>query len=1738
MYFYIYLINVGLLPLQAILESYQPNFTTTGNSNASQVSNFMPFVFSAATQSSLSSYIAAFSEFLKQQKASINLRDLAYTLSSRRTRLTTTAYFVAQNIDELCTKLDRSLQETGSLAASPNLGLAPQNPRIIGVFTGQGAQWARMGANLITESPTARGIIEALDRRISRLPSAHQPDWTILGELLKDESSSQVAKAHVSQPLCTAVQIMLVDILRSSGIRFSTVVGHSSGEISAAYAAGIISADDAVCIAYYRGLYSHLACGSDGKRGAMIAVGTSRDDAEELCSTAEFEGRVSIAACNSSSSVTLSGDEDAIEEMRIIFEDEQKFVRRLKVETAYHSHHMNACLESYRDALQSLDIKLSPRPSCTWVSSVFGGDVMHGQQFLKGKYWERNLTSPVLFSQSIASAIETSGPFDIAIEVGPHPSLKGPTLQTNQDSIGQLLPYTGLLRRNQNDIDSFSQGLGYAWERLSTTVVNLEACDRFLSGGLQAKFVNGLPTYCWQHDKEYWHESRYSKSIRNHRGGVHELLGHLTPDSTKVELRWRHVLCPREISWLTGHQLQGQIVFPAAGYISLAVEASLSFARDEPVQVVEILDLDICQALTFDEENSTVETLFSLSDMQPPNRGFIHGTFKYYSYAEKRGTSLELVLMARGNICMRLGVPSKTILAPRSQPASNMISVEPHQHYSSLERLGYQYTGPFYGLFDLKRKLGATTSSLLKVERSSLLIHPATLDSAFQSILLAHCFPGDGRLWSLHVPKKIQRVTINPFLCTSSGNLLHLDATQSYNDAPGLHGDVDIYPDGQSYAMAQVEGLECIPFSQSNISDDKSLFASMKWIGNLPDAEIVGNQCLATEEQHALAQLLERVSYFHLRNLDREIPENHASRSHGPYRNFFQFASHAQKQPHCKPEWAGDTHEKIKDASERFLDSIDLKFLNFIGQKYASIVRGETTAIENAMKDDLLTQLYENGLGLQVFTKHLADVVSQVTCKFPWMNVLEIGAGTGGATKQIFSKIKQNFCSYTFTDISSGFFPKAQNVFKDSSHKIVYQPLDISEDPEKQGFIEHSYDLIIASLVLHATPVLEETLKNVRRLLKPGGFLIMVEMTTTNVIRSGAIFGAFPGWWLGADDGRVLSPCIHPTDWDLALRCTGFSGCDSISPNNEPLVWPLNVIVSQAIDDRVKFLRDPLSSATFWTKKVPELHFQSLVLIGGQTTKTSRLISYLKALLVDFCQNIQIIKTLTELKTPDIILSTAIINLSELDKPLFKDLSASTFDNFKELLHNARTVVWVTEGRRAKNPYANMTLGLIRSALRELPSLNFQFLDIENCHTLDGCLFAEALLRLRALSVWQGDVAQQDLLQCIEPEMVLCKDKWMVPRLTRSKDMNERFNSSRRPIFKELDSSETRLELKHFESEYSLRQRLIYQRAESHGFNFKTTHSLMSSIKVGSCGYFFVLLGIDSNSGAHMIGLSRENCSCVSMGEELFVVCNPPPQREAELVLLFALQILASHFLKDVSPGNTIWLHESPIAFIPIIENEATKAGVVLFFTTSDPNAKRGDWVIVHNHTPARRVRQIVPRNLALFLNFSKSVDSISTLLPSSCQCETIDTLLSKVAFVKSGFAPEPLQRQTNDALDAIQPYLADAVELGSLDVLPPDSIPIDHTNELSIIDWVSQPRLSVKIAPADAETHIFSGTKTYWLVGLTGDLGLSLCEWMTSHGARYIVLTSRNPHVEPSWLDKMNNTGAVITVFSWFVPF
>lgn len=496
-----------------------------------------------------------------------NLIDLAYTLGNRRSLFSSRGFTVASHASHRKDGL-------GSLT------VAERNSKpVIGfVFTGQGAQWARMGAELMTYYPSFLSTIRQLDDVLDELADA--PDWTLEDTLLLSSDISPVNEAEYAQPLTTAIQVALVELLRAWGVNPSVTVGHSSGEIAASYAAGHISASEAIIYAYYRGLVVKNVKGN----GAMLAVGLGAGAVEPYLE--KTHGKVVVACHNSPSGVTLSGDAEEIEMLQKELSEKSIFARVVKTGgKAYHSQQMAPAAEKYEALIRNakktalpLDIPLNN--NARMVSSV-SNSVLEEDAVIDEVYFSRNLKQPVLFTQALQTLLNEprfSG-VDTLIEIGPHSAMSGPIRQIKLELGLSQLDYLPSLLRGE---DAASQLLKLAGELFLRnypldleTITSVEQTTE--TGKVVLKhgnFIVDLPPYQWGR-KPYWAEARHSAEHRHPKNPRHDLLGSLVPGASLSEPSWRNFLRIRDVPWLVDHSLGGEAVFPAAGYFSSKLERFL-----------------------------------------------------------------------------------------------------------------------------------------------------------------------------------------------------------------------------------------------------------------------------------------------------------------------------------------------------------------------------------------------------------------------------------------------------------------------------------------------------------------------------------------------------------------------------------------------------------------------------------------------------------------------------------------------------------------------------------------------------------------------------------------------------------------------------------------------------------------------------------------------------------------------------------------------------------------------------------------------------------------------------------------------------------------------------------------------------------------------------------------------------------------------------------------------------------
>ncbi|KAF3480350.1 Beta-ketoacyl synthase, active site protein [Arthroderma uncinatum] len=1736
----------------AILESYGQldRGTPLTAAPSEPVSPFLPYLFSAASEKSLRILVESYGEYLNNNPG-IDVRKLAYTLACHRSAFAYKISYPAAGQEELSKAIETSLSAESSPFTSRS---SVKEPSILGIFTGQGAQWPQMGAQLIQSSLYAENIITELDMALTALPESDRPSWTLRDELLANADTSRLGEAAVAQPVTCAVQIMLVGLLRRAGVRFQSVVGHSSGEIAAAYAAGFISSTDAIRIAYYRGFHSKLAKGPSGQLGGMLAVGTSYEDAQELCALEDFEGRIVVAASNSATSVTISGDLDAIEEVKVILEEEEKFVRSLRVDKAYHSHHMKSVAQSFIDSLRACSITLltPPADAPTWHSSVYQDTVIDANTALDGQYWTDNLNRPVLFSQALETASKSVELFNAALEVGPHPTLKGPALDTIQQATNGKLEYIGCLSRGKNDIQSFSGALGAIWSAAGPSAVDFSAFQAavFEDASTITAF-DDLPRYPWSHDRVLWAESRSTKLMRQQDDHWHDILGTREADGTEEEWRWRNILTPKELPWLTDHALQGQTVFPATGYFCLAMEAIMQVAGKRPVQLLELTDLKIRKAIAIDERDGT-ETIVSLTKIQQDEQE-ITAYFACFSTISR--DSLQLALNSTGNVRVILGEPAPDILAPRSPPIHGMQPVDSEHFYEEVAKIGYNYGPTFRGIQSLERKLGHSRGKIVGPPNNetgtALLFHPGMLDAALQGMLCGFSSPGDGRLWSLHAPSTIRRVTLVPSLCgMDMTKEVHFDCAVTDVEFNRLTGDVEVFQSDTGYKSISVEGTSFIPFTAATHIHDRQLFAYDGWGLEAPNGALALGSYRATADEIQKGLDAERVAFYYLRALHETVPQDERTALQLPshHEALFDYAQHiydiVQKDEHAyvKREWMNDTYEEICAIMERYgPKDPDFLLIAASGENLPAVVRGETTILEHMTKGNKLNNYYQNALGFHKLNELISITAAQIAHRYPNMNICEIGAGTGGSSRAIFGKLGAAYTSYTYTDISAGFFEKAQEEFAPYRNRMIYKTLDITSSPVDQGFVEGAYDLVVAANVLHATPDLEETLRSTRRLLKPGGYLVMMEFIDESVMRLGVIIGGLPGWWVGRETGRRYSPNVPLEQWNELLLKSGFGGIDTHTPVYDPVVMPASIITARAIDDQITMLKSPLSIAE---GSLPSSKRTDLIILGGSKNTTMALVDGVSSYLKPHYKSVIQINALEDLNVTSIPEKCSVINLSDFDGPFWTDITTDRFEKLKALLMVSVNLLWVTWGSSRDNGDGAMTVGFFRSLFYELPESQLQILTLESPAPESGTasLIAERILRLEITTGWQRTPSGNGKLWSIEPEYRMEQGEILVPRVIPERHQNDRYNSAKRKIITEVNLKQAIVTLGWGNNEYNLREQETSSFPTLPGYRrVRVDTSILSSL-LTPAGRLFVSLGTDLDNGGRVLSVSPKNASTIQVSEQWSVPVDVGRGIDVQY-LSFLLGYLSSRNIAALLPcGGTLVAHEPDPGLASMLSRHPAMSGSRVVFTTSNPQLVRRNWVLLHPRTPSRQLKAALPRDVSMYLDLSsdwstvpctESLGSrISACLPPLCEKFDGAVLGARESSQRPGSHDESIHQLLMD-VNAFAVAQLNGVPDGMPMRLYPLSYIVSNTEPLgpmSLVNWHSESEVPVQVEPIFNRNDLFQPDKTYWLLGLAGDLGRSLCDFMVTRGAQHVVLSSRNPVADTQWIEDHALQGVTVS--------
>ncbi|KAL9630422.1 MAG: hypothetical protein Q9164_006425 [Protoblastenia rupestris] len=696
---------------------------------------------------------------------------------------------------------------------------------------------------------------------------------------------------------------------------------------------------------------------------------------------------------------------------------------------------------------------------------------------------------------------------------------------------------------------------------------------------------------------------------------------------------------------------------------------------------------------------------------------------------------------------------------------------------------------------------------------------------------------------------------------------------------------------------------------------------------------------------------------------------------------------------------------------------------------------------------------------------------------------------------------------------------------------MMFKTLNIEGDVMAQGFSEQSFDLIIASNVLHTATGLVQAIKNIRRLVKPGGYLLLQE-PTGELLRFNFMMCGRPDWWCRMDDGRELKPTISPVEWDSLLRQCGFAGVDSIAYDSQDVkMHTTSVMVTQATDEKIHMLRHPLLALS-----TLDMAPTNVLIIGGKSLVTARMINELSSILFSWKGDIITAMSFESLDSSILPSIGAVVSLEDLDAPVLQFLTPRKFENMQQTFAQIRSMLWITNGSRGENPYHTALVGLGRSIISESPHLTLQFLDVDTTENVENTI-AESLVRLLIAEL--PDLTGNSRLWTTEPEIVLESGKTLIPRVLPLKAPNDRLNSMRRVITVPVRADESIVAISASgdveDPVYTAREIQTGQWPDLEDYlEIQVTHCTAYPMSVTDNTRLYVCIGSVVGKQEKVLALATSNASITTVPTSWQIPLCVVNGKEAELLETVARQLSSQGIAKIIERVDKTILFDPDEQLAAIIQTLASGIGKKPIFLTSTirPTLSDIQWRFINSYTPKRTIQSLLPSDTRLFLNLSvkgqNAKSRIEECLPTSCS--TIDIFQNRSTY--SDGVPESLQEILSFALNASRAILPSHPNTLATPIVNASDLVTGGkpTSFFTIVDWANNILIPTLQQPIDASTF-FSAEKTYLLVGLAGELGQSVCKWMVQNGARNLVVSSRTPQMEPKWKEDLQDMGAIVNI-------
>jgi acyl transferase domain-containing protein/acyl carrier protein len=722
---------------------------------------------SAKSPEALTSLALAYQELLSDKQVH-NLGDICFTAAVRRTHLEYRLAVVAENRLDMAEQIAEWLQNDNQSRQSKLL-LPTENHKVVFVFPGQGSQWIGMGRELMQREPLFRDVL-------TQCETAMQPfvDWSLRSQLAAnpDDAHYRLDQIDVIQPTLLAIEIALAELWRAWGIQPDAVLGHSMGEVGAAYIADAITLEDAMRIICHRSLLMRRTSG----QGAMAVVELTVAETEEWLH--DFADSLSIAVSNSPRSTVISGDPEALDELLAALQAQEIYCRKVKVDVASHSPQM----EPLQGELRAFLVDVMPRSGNIPIYATSQATISNGAEF-NADFWTANLRQPVQFSRMVQQLLADE--FTIFIEMSPHPILL-PAVQQCCQHVAKEAVTIASLKRSEPEKAAILQGAGQLYE--AGYVVDW---SKLYPVG---EFVD-LPHYPWQRER-FWYES--AQKVEIHSNLLHPLLDSYVHTATGDHV-WATKLNLSRFPYLADHRVGDAAIFPAAGFIEMILAAAqMAFPHETTI----LEQVAIREALPLFEDDLCQVQIIITPDMPGT------AVFQFFS---RTPDVAEWTLHVSGQVRLSAAAPDTLSL-----PLPGAESMPSELHYRAMTARNLPYGPAFRGVQQLWQVDRAVLGKLALPEAAAAtaaahLLPLALLDAAFQ-LLLATLPPGN----ETYLPVSVAQVWLNGRFTPDAAYRAYVVPQPEADD---LLGDVFIFADEQLLCAAIGLQMRPLPEQKLDVAD-------------------------------------------------------------------------------------------------------------------------------------------------------------------------------------------------------------------------------------------------------------------------------------------------------------------------------------------------------------------------------------------------------------------------------------------------------------------------------------------------------------------------------------------------------------------------------------------------------------------------------------------------------------------------------------------------------------------------------------------------------------------------------------------------------------------------------------------------------------------------------------------------------------------------------------------------------